>query len=284
MPVRDFAGKIAVVTGAGSGIGRALAILLAERGAMLALVDIDRARLKHTQEQVKQYDVLSSVYEIDVASREAVEELASAVFSQHGAVHLLINNAGVSLVERVDAMDYEDFAWVMNVNFWGVVYGTKAFLPYLRQSDEAHIVNISSLFGLMSVPLQSAYNASKFAVRGFTESLKMELAGSSVGVSCVHPGGINTNITKHSRIGDGALDMSDDELHSAFEAAAISSPEKAARAIIRGVERNKRRILIGADARIADWFVRHFPSSYEKILRLEKQVFRGVRRRLYPDG
>jgi short-subunit dehydrogenase len=240
--------------------------------------------LLRTQELVNPFNVASSIHEIDVASREAVEGLASAVFEQHGAVHVLINNAGVSLVERVEAMDYEDFAWVMNINFWGVVYGTKSFLPYLRQSDEAHIVNISSLFGLMSVPLQSAYNASKFAVRGFTESLKMELAGSSVGVSCVHPGGIDTDITRNSRIGEGALDMSDDELHSAFEAAAITSPEKAAKTIIRGVEKNRRRILIGADARLADWFVRHFPGTYEKILRLEKDVLRGVKRRIYPDG
>ena len=282
--MKNFDGKVAVITGAGSGIGRALAILLAQKGAILALVDIDRGELLRTQELVNPFNVASSIHEIDVASREAVEGLASAVFDQHGAVHVLINNAGVSLVERVEAMDYEDFAWVMNINFWGVVYGTKSFLPYLRQSDEAHIVNISSLFGLMSVPLQSAYNASKFAVRGFTESLKMELAGSSVGVSCVHPGGIDTDITRNSRIGEGALDMSDDELHSAFEAAAITSPEKAAKTIIRGVEKNRRRILIGADARLADWFVRHFPGTYEKILRLEKDVLRGVRRRIYPDG
>lgn len=282
--MKNFHGKVAVITGAGSGIGRALAIRLAEKGAILALADVARDGLLQTQQHVDRLGTTSSVHQIDVASRQAVEELASQVSGQHGAVHLLVNNAGVSLVERVDAMDYEDFAWVMNVNFWGVVHGTKAFLPYLRKSDEAHIVNISSLFGLMSVPLQSAYNASKFAVRGFTESLKMELAGSSVGVSCVHPGGIDTNISRNSRIGAGALDMSDDELHSAFSAAAITSPEKAARVILRGVEKNRRRIIIGADARIADWFIRHFPGTYEKILGLEKKQLRGVRRRLYPDG
>ena len=278
--MKEFSKRVAVVTGAASGIGQALSVLLAKRGAIVALVDINEQGLAQTHDQITSIGGVCSKHVVDVADREAVEALAAKVVSLHGNVHLLFNNAGVSVVDRVDAITYEDFEWLMKINFWGVVYGTKSFLPYLQRADEAHIVNVSSLFGILSVPLQSAYNASKFAVRGFTESLKMELADSTVNVSCVHPGGIKTEITKNSRIGEGALDMSHDELHSAFDAAAPTTPEKAARVILRGVEKNRRRILIGLDARIADWVARHFPATYERILGLEKGVVRGVRMRL----
>ncbi|MGB5331604.1 MAG: SDR family oxidoreductase [Woeseiaceae bacterium] len=275
--MRNWSGKVAVVTGAASGIGRALAVLLAERGAIVALVDIDEEGLSNTGDQITAGGGVCSRHVVDVADQGAVEALATEVVRQHGAVHLLVNNAGVSVVQRAEAITYDDFEWLMKINFWGVVYGTKSFLPHLRLSDEAHIVNVSSLFGIMSMPLQSAYNASKFAVRGFTEALKMELADSTVGVSCVHPGGIKTEITRNSRIGEGALEMSHEELHSAFERAAPTKPAKAAAVILRGIEKNKRRILIGLDARIADWIVRHFPGTYERILGLEKEVVRGVR-------
>ena len=274
--MKDFKDKVAVVTGAASGIGKALSVLLAERGAVVALVDINTEGLAGTADQITSTGGACSQHVVDVADRAAVEALAAEVVSQHGAVHLLINNAGVSVVDRVEDIAYDDFEWLMNINFWGVVYGTKSFLPHLKRADEAHIVNISSLFGIMSVPLQSAYNAAKFAVRGFTESLKMELADSNVGVSCVHPGGIQTEITRNSRIGEGALQMSRDELHAAFLRAAPTRPEKAAAVILRGVERNRRRILIGLDARIADWVARHFPGTYERVLGLQRDVVRGV--------
>ena len=277
--MKNWSGKVAVVTGAASGIGRALSVLLAEREAVVVLVDIDGEGLSNTAEQITAGGGYCSKHIVDVADQEAVEALAGEVVRQHGAVHLLVNNAGVSVVQRAEAITYDDFEWLMNINFWGVVYGTKSFLPHLRLSDEAHIVNVSSLFGIMSMPLQSAYNASKFAVRGFTEALKMELADSTVGVSCVHPGGIKTDITRNSRIGEGALAMSRDELHTAFVDSAPTTADKAASVILRGIERKRRRILVGPDARIVDWIVRHFPGTYEWILRLEKDVVRGVRLR-----
>lgn len=277
--MRNWSGKVTVVTGAASGIGRALAVLLAERGAIVALVDIDEEGLVNTGDQITAGGGACSRHVVDVADQEAVEALATEVVRQHGAVQLLVNNAGVSVVQRAEAITYDDFEWLMKINFWGVVYGTKSFLPHLRLSDEAHIVNVSSLFGIMSMPLQSAYNASKFAVRGFTEALKMELADSTVSVSCVHPGGIKTEITRNSRIGEGALDMSRDELHTAFVNSAPTTAGKAAAIILRGIEKKRRRILVGPDARIVDWIVRHFPGTYERILRLEKDVVRGVRMR-----
>lgn len=282
--MKNLEGRVAVVTGAGSGIGRELAIQLAAKGCRLAIADVNLAGLEETRDLVTQARGECSMHVVDVADRERVEAFAAEVLRQHGAVHVVINNAGVTLIDRAEKMSYDDFNWIMNINFWGVVYGTKAFLPYLRQVDEAHIVNLSSLFGLMSMPLQSAYNASKFAVRGFTEALKMELAGSPIGVTCVHPGGIRTSITENSRIGEDALSVSKEQLHADFEKAAVTSPEEAAATIIRGVEKNRRRVLIGRDAKISDWIVRHFPGTYEKWLGLEKEVRRRVRERAASEG
>lgn len=272
------AGQVAAITGAGSGIGRALAIQLAARGCKVAVADVNAEQLLETAALVNSEGGTCSTHVVDVANREAVESFAADVVEEHGGVNLVINNAGVTLIDSADKVLYSDFEWIMNINFWGVVYGSKAFLPYLREADAAHIVNLSSLFGLMSLPLQSAYNASKFAVRGFTEALKMELAGSPIGVSCVHPGGIKTSIATNSRIGEEALSVSREELLSEFDKAAITTAERAAELIIRGIEKDKRRILIGRDAKIMDWIVRHFPSTYEKVMGLEKEV-----RRLYKE-
>lgn len=264
--------KVAVVTGAASGIGRALSVQLAEQGCHLAIADIDKDGLEETAALVRAKDRTCSSHIVDVGSREAVESFADDVVAEHGAVHLLINNAGVTLIERAEMIEYHDFEWIMQINFWGVVYGSKAFLPVMKQQSEAHIVNVSSLFGLMALPLQSAYNASKFAVRGFTEALKMELSATSVGVSCVHPGGIKTSITKNSRVGEDALEGSKEQLHDDFQNKALTTPEKAAAKIIKGVMKKKRRILIGPDAKVGDWIVRHFPATYERIMMIEKQV------------
>lgn len=283
MPIRcsvqQLSGKVAVITGAASGIGRALAVQLAEHGSHLAIADIDQVGLDETKSMLASSGVSCTTHIVDVADRLAVEAFAKDVVTAHDAVHVVINNAGVTLIELAEHVSYDDFEWVMQINFWGVVYGSKAFLPYLRLQDEAHIVNVSSLFGLMALPLQSAYNASKFAVRGFTEALKMELCASPVRVSCVHPGGINTAITKNSRVGDDALAVSKEELEATFEAKALTTPDKAARIIIRGILKNKRRILVGPDARIADWVVRHFPSTYEKWLGIEREVKKRVAER-----
>jgi NAD(P)-dependent dehydrogenase (short-subunit alcohol dehydrogenase family) len=267
--MKNFTGKVAAITGAGSGIGRALALKLAERGAVLAIADINADSLEQTREMLVAEGAACSSHVVDVADRDAVEAFAADVTREHGAVHLVINNAGVTVVDQAERISYEDFNWVMNINFWGAVYGTKAFLPYLRKVDEAHIVNVSSLFGLVAIPLQSAYNASKFALRGFTEALKMELAGSSIGVSCVHPGGIKTRIGKHSRVREESLTVSKEELLADFDRFAMTSPERAAAIIIRGIERKRRRIMIGPDASLFDWIGRLFPGSYEKIVRLE---------------
>ncbi len=273
------AGQVAAITGAGSGIGRALAVQLAQRGCHLAIADIKPEELQQTAVLVTAQGVNCSTHVLDVAKREAVAEFADDVVEQHGGVNLVINNAGVTLIDSADKVLYSDFEWIMNINFWGVVYGSKAFLPYLRQAQTGHIVNVSSLFGLMSLPLQSAYSASKFAVRGFTESLKMELAGSSVGVSCIHPGGIKTSITTNSRVGEHALGGSKEKLFADFDKAAITSPERAAEQILRGVEKDQRRVMVGRDAKIMDWVVRHFPNTYEKVLGLEKEVRRRARER-----
>ena len=269
--MKEFSRKVAVITGAGSGIGRALALALATRGCILALADVNRNGLHETRDQVTAAGAACSTHVVDVADRDAVEAFAADVFRQHGAVHLVINNAGVTLVDQAERASYEDFNWIMNINFWGVVYGTKAFLPYLRQVDEAHIVNVSSLFGLVAMPIQSAYNASKFAVRGFTESLKMELAGSPIGVSCVHPGGIKTGIGEHSRVREDSISVTREQLLADFEKAAATTAERAAAVIIRDIEKKRRRILIGFDARLFDWVSRIFPGSYEKIFGLERK-------------
>jgi short-subunit dehydrogenase len=265
-------GKVAAITGAGSGIGRALAVNLAGRGCNLALADVNADGLEETKALAVAAGVACSTHVVDVADRAAVDAFAEAVLREHGAVHLVINNAGVTLVERVEQLTSRDFEWIMNINFWGVVHGTKAFLPYLVKADEGHIVNVSSLFGLVAMPLQSAYNASKFAVRGFTEALKIELAATSIGVSCVHPGGIKTSIGANSRVGEDAISINKEELVAEFERAARTSPEQAAAVIIRGIEKNKRRILVGLDAKIVDFIARLFPASYEKILGMEKRV------------
>ncbi|HEX5097492.1 MAG TPA: SDR family oxidoreductase, partial [Acidimicrobiia bacterium] len=186
-----FAGRVAAITGAGSGIGRALAEDLARRGAHLALCDVDEAGLAATVTRCEGVGVKVTSQRVDVADRAAVEAWADQVVADHGRVNFIFNNAGVGLGATVANMTYDDFEWLMNINFWGVVHGTQAFLPHLKSSGDGHVVNISSIFGLVSVPTQSAYNAAKFGVRGFTDALRIELETDPCGVSSttVHPGG-----------------------------------------------------------------------------------------------
>jgi NAD(P)-dependent dehydrogenase (short-subunit alcohol dehydrogenase family) len=200
--VKDFAGRVAAVTGAGSGIGRALARQLARQGASLALCDVDAAGLAETVAGSEGFGVKVTSRIVDVADRADVYAWADEVVADHGAVHVVVNNAGVALGATVESMSYDDFEWLMNIDFWGVVHGTKAFLPYLKASGDGHVVNVSSVFGLISVPTQSAYNAAKFAVRGFSDTLRMELEieGAPVSVTTVHPGGIKTNIARSARM------------------------------------------------------------------------------------
>jgi NAD(P)-dependent dehydrogenase (short-subunit alcohol dehydrogenase family) len=268
--VKDFSGRVAAITGAGSGIGRALANNLARQGAHLALADIDDAGLAETVSLCEGYGVKITSQHVDVADRAAVEAWAEQVVADHGKVNLIFNNAGVALGATIESMSYEDFEWLMGINFWGVVYGTKAFLPHLKASGEGHVVNLSSVFGLISVPSQSAYNAAKFAVRGFTDTLRMELAieGAPVSVTTIHPGGIKTNIAKNARIDDSLTEMAGDaeKARRDFERAFITSPEKAARQILAAVQRDKRRALIGPDAKFID-FVSRLPAGlYQRVV------------------
>ncbi|HEY9418197.1 MAG TPA: SDR family NAD(P)-dependent oxidoreductase [Pseudonocardia sp.] len=262
--MKDFNGRVAVITGAGSGIGRALALELAGRGARLALSDVNAVGVADTAAGCEKLGVQAQGYVLDVADREAVHAHAAEVVAEFDQVNLVINNAGVAVMATVEEMTYEDFDWIMGINFWGVIHGTKAFLPHLIASGDGHLVNVSSVFGLVGVPTQSAYNATKFAVRGFTEALRQEMLIEKrpVGVSCVHPGGIRTNIARDAR---SAGDIPDEKKASDFAKIARTSPESAAKTILRGVERNRARILIGPDAYLIDAAPRVLGSNYQTL-------------------
>jgi NAD(P)-dependent dehydrogenase (short-subunit alcohol dehydrogenase family) len=208
---------------------------------------------------------------VDVADRRAVYDWADQVVAEHGKVNLIFNNAGVALGSTIEGMSYDDIEWLMNINFWGVVYGTKAFLPHLKASGEGHIANVSSVFGLAGIPTQGAYNAAKFAVRGFTECLRQELDMTDCGVSAtsIHPGGIKTAIARSARMNQSIADLglNFDTSSEKFERAFFTSPEKAARTILRAVQRNQRRVLVGPDAYVYDWMVRLLPARYQDIVK-----------------
>ncbi len=265
MPVSRFAGKVAVITGAASGIGRALACDLAARGARLALSDVDEMGLAETARRTRRAGATVHTARLDVADREAVLAYAATVVDQFDAVHLVINNAGIAFTGDIEEMTFGDIEHIMDVNFWGVVNGTKAFLPHLIASGDGHLVNISSLFGLLASPSQGAYNAAKFAVRGFTEALREEMlvAGHPVKVTCVHPGGVRTSIARNA----GAAPSRDADALSEFfdQHLARTSPERAAKTILRGAERGRARVLVGIDARLLDVVVRLTGSSYQRL-------------------
>ncbi|MBO0767772.1 MAG: SDR family NAD(P)-dependent oxidoreductase [Solirubrobacterales bacterium] len=262
----EFTDKVCVITGAGSGIGRALSMALAREGARLALSDINAEGLAETASAAKAagaHDL--ETYALDVADKQAVFAHADAVTQRFGGVDLVVNNAGVAVDKTVLEMPLEDFEWLMGINFWGVIYGSKAFLPALINSGDGHLVNLSSLFGLMGVPRQSAYNAAKFGVRGFTEALRQEMlvAKSPVQVHCVHPGGIKTNIARAARHSDEA---SSEELADRFEKIARLTPDQAAEIILAGVRKGRPRILVGNDAKALDLMVRVLGSGYQQLV------------------
>ncbi|MEZ5183361.1 MAG: SDR family NAD(P)-dependent oxidoreductase [Acidimicrobiales bacterium] len=275
--MKSFSNKVAAITGASSGIGRALAIDLAGRGADLALADIDEAGLAETADRARARGVEVTTARLDVAERERVFAWADQVVADHGRVNLIANNAGVALGATVSQMRIEDLEWLMGINFWGVVHGTQAFLPHLRASGEGHVVNVSSVFGLVGIPSQSAYNAAKFAVRGFTESLRIELdlEGGPVSATCVHPGGIKTNIARNARLHtDDETGADLEQGRRDLERAFITTPEKAARQILRAVERDAPRALIGPDAHVFNALSR-LPAAVAQRL-----IARGARRAL----
>jgi butyryl-CoA dehydrogenase len=250
--MKDFRDRVVAVTGAASGIGRALAVELAGRGAHLALSDVDDAGLADTVGRCEGRGVKVTSQHLDVADRGAVHRWADQVVDDHARVNMIVNNAGVALSSTIEAMSYDDLEWLMGVNFWGVVHGTKAFLPHLRAAGEGHVVNVSSVFGLLAIPSQSAYNAAKFGVRGFTDALRIELEieRSPVSATTVHPGGIRTNIVRNARLDPESSPIGGDADQAAreFDRVARTTPEAAARQILRAVERNRRRALIGPDA------------------------------------
>lgn len=279
--MKNFKDKTAVITGAGSGMGRYLAILLAKDGADVVVCDVNEDTLNKTLEMLKQYNVSVSSHVLDVAIKEDIEALPGKVIEQHGKVDLVFNNAGVATGGHFQDMDEKYWDWVMGVNFHGVVNSTRAFIPHMIDRPEAAIVNTSSIFGMVAVPGQSAYHATKFAVRGFTESLALEMADTNpnLQIHCVHPGHIGTNIAGTARMDDQvAKKVIEDGKKSIFTWKPPTSleemghefkqggmhPSKAAKIILSGVKKNKRRIFIGLDARLLDLSQRLFPKHYHK--------------------
>ena len=285
-----YRNHVAAITGAGSGMGRELAVHLAQMGCHVALSDINPEQLAQTKELLVGYDVKVTMTVLDVSDNKAVQAWADDVMSDHGKVNFIFNNAGVALYSTVEGSSIDELEWVMDINFWGVVYGTKAFLPLIKNSvkgsestksgkdskarqftEHGHIINISSLFGLTAQPSQSAYNSSKFAVRGFTESLRQELNIQRCGVSatCIHPGGIKTNIANSARGNDSISDLGmrgGSKAISSFNKFLKFDASEAAWIILQAAATNQPRCLIGNDAKIIDAVQRVFPSSYSKIL------------------
>ncbi len=274
--MQHFQGKVAAITGAGSGIGRGLALELAHRGSHLALSDVDDAGLAETVAMVAMVamveqstgasaNVKVTSAHVDVSDPDAVEAWSASIVEEFGHVNVIFNNAGVALAANVSAMSYDSFRWLMDINFWGVVHGTMAFLPHLKASGDGHVVNISSVFGLLGIPSQSAYNSAKFAVRGFTDALRTELDIEQCGVSAttIHPGGIRTNIARNARFEfadhDDAVEA--EQAAVGFEKLARTTPEKAATLILGAVVKNKRRALIGPDAHVFDAAARISPRA-----------------------
>jgi NAD(P)-dependent dehydrogenase (short-subunit alcohol dehydrogenase family) len=267
--MKNFADKVVVITGAGSGIGRALALDLAARGAILALCDIVERGLAETEVLAREAGARDVQAELlDVSDRAAVGRYADSVVARFGRVNMVVNNAGVALDGALLDVGYDDMDWIMGVNFWGVVHGTKSFLPHLIASGDGHLVNLSSLFGLLSVPNQSLYNASKFAVRGFSEAVRQEmlLAGHPVGVSVVHPGGVKTGIARSGRSASARSAAEIEAANRHFEETlARTTAERAAAIILRGVTRNKARILVGADAHVLHTVAKLAGSRYQDL-------------------
>ncbi|MBQ5949197.1 SDR family NAD(P)-dependent oxidoreductase [Massilia sp. ST3] len=259
--------RVAVVTGAGGGIGRAIALSLARRSCHLALCDIDAAAAAATAQAARALGVRTSVHQIDVANRASVRGLPAAVGLVHGRVDLLVNNAGVALGGSFEQVAEDDFDWLMEVNFHAVVRLTRAFLPLLRESDEARIVNLSSIYGIVAPPGQSAYAASKFAVRGFSNALRHELEGSPVGVTVVHPGGVATGIARNARVPLDAPRHEIEHGRAAAQRLLRLDPAVAGEAIVRGVERRQARVLVGGDARFVALLERLRPVSYWSTLK-----------------
>ena len=261
-----LAGRTAVVTGAAGGIGRGIATALARRGCHLALADIDDATLEQTAAALAAPGLRVSRHRLDVADGEAVAALPERVTAEHPGVDVLVNNAGVAVGGSFEQVSEADFEWLFGINFWGVVRMTRAFLPLLHASDEARIVNISSIFGIIAPPNNTAYAASKFAVRGFSESLRHELRRTQIGVTVVHPGGVATSIVKHARMPKTNSPEEETKRRESFETFLKMPPDVAGEIIVRGVENRRARVLVGNDAKRIAIVERLMPVSYWSVL------------------
>lgn len=259
--MKQIAGRVAVVTGAGSGIGRAVSLALADRGADVALVDLDENRLSEVKAAIEEKGCKASAHSVDVSSRQQMAELPGRVLAEHGAVHILINNAGVAVNLPFEQQEVDDLEWITGINYWGVMYGCKYFLPHLLDASEAHIVNLSSSAGLTGMKGQCSYASTKFAVRGLSESLYVELAGSNVGITCVHPGAVATNILDSARMEPDHKAKMLRTFHLAMP------PEKAAKLILRAIEKNRFKLVFCPDARVLNWMKRIAPVGTLKLMR-----------------
>jgi NAD(P)-dependent dehydrogenase (short-subunit alcohol dehydrogenase family) len=259
---------VAAITGAASGIGRALAVNLAKRGCSVAMADMDREGLAQTAKMLEAEQVKVTTHVVDVAERDQVHQFAEDVASQHGRVNVIINNAGVGIADTLEQVSCEDLEWILGVNLWGVIHGSRAFLPHLKAQDAGHIVNVSSVHGLFTNPGVGPYCTTKFAVKGFTLALGQELKETPVRVSCVHPGGIKTNIARNSRFRRSFdPELSREETIQNFEQRiARTSADKAARVILSGIERNRSRILVGPDAYLLDLYTRLAPVTWQRLM------------------
>jgi NADP-dependent 3-hydroxy acid dehydrogenase YdfG len=264
--VKTLDDKVVVITGAGSGIGRALALDLARRGSLLALSDVDEAGLAETVAQVERLGARVRSDRLDVADRDAFARYALDVVQEFGRVNVVVNNAGVALAGDFNDLEYTDIDWIIGVNLWGVVHGTKEFLPHLIASGDGHVVNLSSLFGLVSMPGQSMYNATKYAVRGMTEALREEMliAGHPVGVTAVHPGGIKTAIARNARV--SAKENKEETARLFDEKLAKMTPERAAEIIVHGILKNRARVLVGIDAHAVHHVAKLLGSRYQDVV------------------
>jgi short-subunit dehydrogenase len=267
--MRNLKERIAVVTGAAGGIGRFVSRRLAKKGCILALVDLNAEGINQTAEQIASFGGRASLHPADVSDKSGVSKLVETIVSRYGAVHILVNNAGVSLAGPFEAVSLEDFEWIFGVNFWGAVYCCKFFLPHMRRVEEAHIVNVSSDFGLIGLGTKTGYCSTKFALRGFSEALRAELHGTQIGLTCVYPGPVDTNLVRSGR----SWDKEKQKLEARFVELRSIPIEKVADRIVRGIERNSSRVLIGADSRLIDVMTRLSPTLTAAIVaRFQKRA------------
>lgn len=266
--MRDLRGKTAVVTGAASGIGRGLAINLAREGCSLALADVAETGLDETIHLIDTESVKANAYRVDVSDRDRVYRFADEVMRDFGKVDIVINNAGVQLKESLEDVTYEDLDWLLGINLYGIIYGSKAFLPHLRKRPSANLVNVSSVQGFFTNPYSGPYCTSKFAVRGFTLTLAQELKDAQVTVSCVYPGGVRTNIVRNERFHKiSRPEMSKEDETAFFEKHVCwISADRAARIIIKGIKKNRARILVGPDAYFYDLISRLVPMTWQDLM------------------